>query len=158
MRLVTRLGLTALAFVLASGAASAQNDVTFQVDLNPYITTCQFDADNNTVTTPGDMNGWDNTAFALADDDSDGVYSGTYSLPEGDINYKFYVGGSTVIDWEADPNRMHTVVAGAQTIDVVTFNGPAVMDNCSAMTETYEITFTADMSVQVARGAFDPTC
>ena len=156
MRLATRIGLAAVALVLASGAANAQNDVTFQVDLNPYITTCQFNPDENGVTTPGSMNDWTNTEFELSDDDSDGVYTGTYSLAEGDIAYKFYVTDSSVLSWENDPNREYTVVSGAQTIDVADFNGPAPEDNCSATEEDYEITFTVDMNVQAARGAFDP--
>jgi hypothetical protein len=155
--------LAALALGLVAGSASAQNDVTFQVDLNPYITTCQFVPDDNGVLLRGSFNGFDEST-ALADDDDNGIYETTLSLAEGVIEYKFFVSNSSVLSWENDVtddggttnNRDYTVVAGAQTLDVVTFNGPAPEDNCSAMTMDYEITFTADMSVQVARGAFDP--
>lgn len=160
MRSATRVLLGAFAFVLAAGTASAQNDVTFQVDMNPYITTCQFDPAVNTVNTPGSMNSWDNTQFPLADADSDGIWSGTYSLPDSlvntTINYKFYVAGGGQLSWENDPNRSYTVTGGAQTIPVVTFNGPTPTDICNGTPQNYSLTFAVDMSVQIGRGAFDP--
>ncbi len=164
MRFATRLGLAALAFVLAAGSASAQNDVTFQVDLNQYITTCQFDAAANTVLVRGSFNGFDEST-ALTDSDGNGVYNTTLSLAEGAIEYKFFVGSNTVLSWENDVtndggttnNRDYTVVAGAQTLSAVNFNGPDATDSCNSVEEDYEVTFTVDMSVQVARGAFDPT-
>lgn len=154
MRSATRVLLGALAFVLVGGTAAAQNDVTFQVDMNPYITTCQFDPAANTVTVPGSMNGWNTAEFPLADADGDGIWTGTHSVPEGEITYKFYVGGSTILSWENDPNRTYTVTAGAQTIPAVAFNGPAPTPACS--TNSYTLAFLVDMSVQIGRGAFDP--
>lgn len=156
MRSATRVLLGALAFVLVGGSAAAQNDVTFQVDMNPYITTCQFDPAANGVTSPGDMNGWDTAQFPLADGDGDGVWTGTFSLPEGPINYKHYVTGSTLLSWENDPNRSYTVVAGAQTIPASAFNGPTPTDVCSGTEQDYALTFAVDMSVQIGRGAFLP--
>jgi hypothetical protein len=124
--------------------------------MNPYITTCQFDPAANGVTSPGDMNGWNTAEFPLADGDGDGVYSGTFSLPEGPINYKHFVTNSTVLSWENDPNRAYTVVAGAQTIPATAFNGPTPTDVCSGTAEDYALTFAVDMSVQIGRGAFLP--
>ena len=156
MRSATRFALAGFALVLWSGSAAAQNDVTFQVDMNAYITTCQFNPATNGVTSPGDMNGWDNTQFPLADADGNGIYAGTYSLPEGPINYKHYVTGSTILSWENDPNRPYTVVAGAQTVASSPFNGPTPADACSATTDTYDLLFAVDMSIQQGRGAFNP--
>ncbi len=156
MRSATRVLLGALAFVLVGGTAAAQNDVTFQVDMNPYITTCQFDPATNGVTTPGSMNGWNTAEFPLADGDGDGIWSGTFSLPEGEITYKHYVTSSSVLSWENDPNRTYTVVAGAQTIPATAFNGPTPTDACSGTEEDFTLTFLVDMSVQIGRGAFDP--
>ncbi|MFN3595901.1 MAG: T9SS type A sorting domain-containing protein [Rubricoccaceae bacterium] len=156
MRIATRLLLAAAAFVLWAGPAVAQNDVTFQVDMNAYITSCQFNPATNTVRVPGSMNGWETGAFQLADGNEDGIYTGTFSLPEGEIEFKYYVGGGGPITWENDPNRTYTVVAGAQTLPVVPFNGPAVENVCSAQQRNYEVVFTVDMRVQASRGAFDP--
>jgi|GEM_PF-6672132 len=156
MRSATRVLLGALAFVLVGGTASAQNDVTFQVDMNPYITTCQFDPAANGVTSPGDMNGWNTAEFPLADGDGDGVYTGTFSLPEGPINYKHFVTNSAVLSWENDPNRSYTVTAGAQTIPSSAFNGPTPTDACGGTEQDYTLTFVVDMAVQIGRGAFDP--
>lgn len=156
MRSATRYALAAFALVLWSGSAAAQNDVTFQVDMNAYIATCQFNAATNTVRTPGDMNGWDNAQFPLADADANGIYTGTYSLPAGPINYKHYVGGSTILSWENDPNRAYTVVAGPQTIAVSPFNGPAPANACGATSDDYDLLFQVDMSIQQGRGAFNP--
>ncbi len=159
MRSATRLFLAMVVVVLFAGSARAQNDVTFQVDMNPYITTCQFDPAANGVNSPGDMNGWDTAQFPLSDGDGDGVWSGTYSLPEGPINYKHYVTDSSILSWENDPNRSYTVVAGAQTISATAFNGPTPTDACGGpigVPTDYSFTFAVDMSVQIGRGAFNP--
>ena len=156
MRSATRLLLSAFALCLVAGTASAQSDVTFQVDMNPYITTCQFDPAVNTVNTPGDMNGWDNTQFPLTDADNDGIWTGTHPVAEGDILYKFYVAGGGPLSWENDPNRTYTVTAGPQTIPVVTFNGPAPSNACGGTPTDYTLVFAVDMSVQIGRGAFNP--
>lgn len=156
MRIATRLLLAAIALVLWAGPAAAQNDVTFQVDMNAYITSCQFNPATNTVRVPGSMNGWDTNAFPLADGNNDGIYTGTYSLPAGPITFKYFVGGGGPISWENDPDRTYTVVEGAQTIPVVAFNGPPVVNVCGGQQRNYEVVFTVDMRVQASRGAFNP--
>lgn len=156
MRSATRLLLGTMALLLVAGSARAQNDVTFQVDMNPYITTCQFIPASQGVNTPGDMNGWDTAQFPLADGDGDGIWSGTYSLPEGPINYKHYITNNTILSWENDPNRSYTVVAGAQTIAATAFNGPPPTDACSASNEDYDLIFAVDMSIALGRGDFRP--
>lgn len=152
MRSATRLLLSAFALFLVAGSASAQNDVTFQVDMNPYINAGLFDPAVNTVNTPGDMNGWDTAQFPLTDANNDGVWTGTHPVAEGPINYKFYVAGGGTLSWENDPNRTYTVTAGPQTLPVVVFNGPAV----GGTPVNYTFTFAVDMSVQIGRGAFNP--
>lgn len=155
MRSATRVLLGALAVVLVAGSARAQNAVTFQVDMNPYIATCQFNPATSGVTVPGSMNGWNTAEFPLTNNGS-GVFTGTHDVAEGEINYKFYVTNSAILSWENDPNRTYTVVAGAQTIPVVTFNGPTPEDNCAATEQDYAVTFAVDMSVQIGRGGFNP--
>lgn len=156
MRTATRLLLGALAFVLLGTAAQAQNDVTFQVDMSPYIASCQFNPATHTVTTPGSMNGWGVTQYPLTDPDNNGIYTGTYSVAAGEIKYKFHVGGNQTLNWEQTSDRAYTVVAGAQSVPVVTFAGPTPTNVCSATSKKYTLTFLVDMSVQMGRGAFNP--
>jgi hypothetical protein len=150
MRTATNLALVVCAGVLWAGSALAQDtyDVTFQVDMSACIVGGQFDPETEAITTPGSMNGWDTSQFPLADDDEDGVYTGTFALPEGQIFYKFFASGP--LGWEQDPNREYTVTTEPdQEIPEVLFNG------ICGSAEDYEIVFSVDMSVAIARGAFD---
>ena len=164
MQFATRTLLAAFALVLWAGSASAQNDVTFQVDLQPYIDTCQFDPSGtppqDSVFVRGSFNDF-SKANPLADADGDGVYTGVVSLPEGGITYKFYTNNESMLGWENDVtdngtnDRDYTVTAGAQTIASVQFNKGNPVDNCSAVEETYELTFVVDMTTPIGRGDLD---
>ena len=170
MRLATRTLLAALGLVLFAGTASAQNDVTFQVNLKPYIDSCQFDPmGSDSVLVRGSFNDWSNapdgggeaTYNVLTDADEDGTYTGTFSLEAGEINYKFYAGtpetdGDDELGYEDGDNRTYTVVEGAQTIPTVQLNKGDVVDSCGKTTETYDVTFVVDMTQQIARGSLDP--
>ena len=95
------------------------------------------------------MNGWDTAAFPLADGDSDGIYTGTYALEAGTINFKYFASGP--LGWEQDPDRTYEVTTEpSQTIPVSGFNGICGSE------EDYEIVFSVDMNVAIQRGAFDP--
>ena len=159
MRIATRLGLAALAFVVLAGTSSAQDkNVTFQVDMQPYIDLCQHDTETDAVEIRGNIFGWDDTAPDL-NYDGDGTYSYTAQIAEGTaVTYKFFSTGG--LDYEDQTgDRMYTVTADAdQTVPEVTFADGTPEDLCGVTTtdENYEVTFTVDMSVQLARGAFDP--
>ena len=164
MRTATRLVLVAFAFVLAAGSAGAQNDVTFQVDLQPFIDACQFDGSGDTpqdsVFVRGTFNDYSKANPLTLD--SDGLYTTTISLPEGNVSYKFYTNNEDMLGWEdnvsdggANENdRDYVVVGGAQEIPSVTFN-KTVSNQCGATEETYELTFVVDMTVPIARGDLD---
>ena len=165
MRFATRTLLAAFALVLWTGTASAQNDVTFQVNMQSFINSCQFDPTGtppaDTVFVRGSFNGFDKS-LPLTDDNSDGVFTGTASLAEGAIDYKFNTSNEAVLGWENDVNdggpngnRDYTVVAGAQTIPVATYNKP-VEDKCGTVDKTYDLTFVVDMSTAIGRGDLDP--
>ncbi|WP_094545204.1 T9SS type A sorting domain-containing protein [Rubricoccus marinus] len=157
MRLATRLGLAALAFVLAAGAAQAQN-VTFQVDMQRYIDSCQHDPASDVMEIRGNVFGWDDSAPDMTyDGDGTYSYSADFTAEEA-ISYKFFsTGGLGYEDQTGD--RAYTVTADAnQTVAEVTFADGDPVDACNstAVEEDYEVTFAVDMSVQTARGAFDP--
>ena len=59
-------------------------DVVFAVDMNPALT-----PGTTSVAWAGTANGWNNTANPMSDDDGDGVYEVTISLPAGAREYKF---------------------------------------------------------------------
>ena len=61
----------------------AQNDVTFKVDMNDYI------GDFTEIQLNGTFNGWCGSCNPMADDDADGVWEVTLSLPAGPIEYKY---------------------------------------------------------------------
>ena len=155
MRSATRFALAAFAFVLWSGSAAAQTNVTFQVNMQPYITSCQFKPTIDKAVVRGTINDWSGDAFALADPNNDGVYTGTFPLPAGDIAYKFVSTGSNSFE-DDTPNRTFTVAGAAQTIPVVTFaDGPPV-NACGASNQDYDLLFSVDMSIERGRGTFNP--
>ena len=174
MRSATRLALAAFAVVLWSGSAAAQNDVTFQVNLQPFLTSCQFKPATETVFVRGTFqaNAAGEGSYSLANpltDAGNGVYTATIPIAEGPIAYKFYVGKTAtpgtegILGWEdkvpdggpSENDRDYVVVAGAQTVPVVDFNKP-VADNCGTTDIEYDLTFAVDMSIQQSFGRFNP--
>ncbi len=157
MRFATRSLLAAFALVFAAGTASAQKNVTFQVDMTPYVTSCQFDDATEDVVVRGSFNDWSGDGTMLADDDGDNVFTGTFPFAEEDtLNYKFVSTGDLGFE-DATGNRTYIVTADAdQTIETVTFADGDPVDQCSATEQTYEVTFAVDMTQQIARGALDP--
>jgi len=138
---------------LTTEIALAQNDVTFQVRMNIKMLEGTFRPDlGDIVTVPGDMNAWNNTADTLTDGNGDSIYTKTLSLPTGGITYKFFktLRGS---DWEGDPNRTYTVVAGPQTIPAVYFDRDSVYDPPTA---NVPVTFQVNMRVKMLEGTFQP--
>ena len=160
MRSATRFALAALALVLWSGSAAAQNNVTFQVDLSQYVTSCQF---NPATDTPFVRGSFQTPPFNTSNPltaAGNGIYSATVSIPAGGITYKFYVGQTAtpgtpgLVGWENGNDRAYTVTAGAQTIAPSAFNGPAVASICGS--PQYDVLFAVDMSIAQGRGAFRP--
>ena len=138
--------------LLMSFTALAQNNVTFQVNMSVQQSLGNFDpTSDDMVVVRGSFNGWSGNANSCTLIDS--IYTCTASIPAGDIEYKFVIvpGGGGGDVWESVPNRTHTVVAGAQTIDPVYFN------DLGWETTDVEVLFRVDMEVQILSGNFDPT-
>jgi hypothetical protein len=142
---------------LGAGTAQAQNDVTFQVNMKIKMMEQAFlPGSGDVVTVRGDFNNWGNDPDApdtLADVDNDSIYTGTVSLAEGAINYKFFKTLRSASDWEGDPARTYTVAAGAQTVDAVFFDRDDVYNPPSVMVP---VTFQVKMGVKMAEGSFLP--
>ena len=101
-------------------------DVVFSVDMNTTEGTTG-------VAWAGTINGWNNTSNPMSDDDMDGVYEVTISMPAGDHEYKFiqnadwglaesFNGSESCTTPPAEfVNRLVTV-EGATMLDVVCYN------------------------------------
>ena len=61
--------------------------VTFKVDMSEQLVV------SGVTIFGGSINGWDNTATPMADDDGDGIYEVTLDLLPGDHEYKFVNSG-----------------------------------------------------------------
>jgi len=146
------VGLALIPFFVI-GSALAQNNVTFQVRMNIKMRETTFQPGNgDRVRVAGDFNGWSTTADTLTDPNADSIYTITKSLAAGAINYKFFKtlrGGS---DWEGDPNRTYTVVAGTQTIPAVYFDRDSIYTPPIAA----PVTFRVNMRVKLLEGGFQP--
>ena len=81
----------------------------------------------------GAINGWNNTSNPMSDDDMDGVYEVTISLPAGDHEYKFiqnadwglaesFNGSESCTTPPAEFVNRVVTVTGAAMLDVVCYN------------------------------------
>lgn len=96
--------------------------VTFFVDMITAIAFGRFNPSVDTVQVRGEFNNW--VGWALSDDNSDGIYSGTFLISGAQglvFNYKFYLSSDV---WEDDPNRTLSLGPAntAQLLDTVFFN------------------------------------
>ena len=81
-------------YVTKRDTSEQSYDVDFSVDMN------SFTGDAFTgVFVNGTFNGWAGGSNPLADDDGDGVWTGTYNLPQGSHEYKF-----TLDEWAQQEN------------------------------------------------------
>jgi len=133
--------------------AIAQNNVTFQVDMNSV--------DPTTFTTPevnGTFNGWCGNCAAMTDADGDGVWDITIDIANGAYEFKFaadnwgiqenLLAGSwcTVTNFGFTNRTLN--VSGDTTLPVVCWNS---CDGCSSGPSSYNVIFEVDM-----RGVTDP--
>jgi len=134
----------------------ASRPVTFEVNMNRQVSLAAFNPATDFVEIRGDMNGWGGgTTWRLTDGDSDGIYTGTFSI-EGAANasvaYKFQSSAAGAPDsgYETIPNRTLTLgpVQTPQTASTVYFNNDSG--------QTRQVTFAVDMSVQEQIGNFNP--
>jgi hypothetical protein len=138
------LSLLAICFSIS---AFAQNNVTFQVDMNEYA------GAYTTVNLNGTFNAWCGPCAVMTETaPGSGVYAITVDIPAGPIEYKFTVdgwagqesltpGSSCTVTSGGFTNRSHNVAA-ATTLDVVCWNSCAA---CGVVV-TSDVTFQVDMN------------
>ena len=149
----TVLGPSGVAEVLPTVFFSNQStptpvrDVTFSVDMSVQIALGNFDPATGVVEVRGPFNDWVGTALTAGEN---GIYSGTTSVAGNvgaNMQYKFWATG---LDYEGGSDRTFVLGAGgvAQTLPTVYFSDDSG--------QTRDVTFSVDMSVQIALGNFDP--
>ena len=141
------LFISLLCLFVFSFSAIAQNNVTFQVDMN--------NVDPTIFTTPevnGTFNGWCGNCAAMTDTNGDGIWDVTIDIANGAYEFKFaadnwgiqenLLAGSwcTVTNF-GFTNRTLTV-SGDTTLPVVCWNS---CDGCSSGPSSYNVTFEVDM-------------
>ena len=130
--------------------------VTFAVNMSRQVSLAAFNPATDFLEVRGDMNGWNGgTVWRLTDGDSDGIYTGTFSIEgaaNASVEYKFQSSAAGAPDsgYEAIPNRTLTLgpVQTPQTASTVYFNNDSG--------QTRQVTFAVDMSVQAQIGNFNP--
>lgn len=150
-------GILALVILLgiAGDLAVAQTgDVEFRVNMRIKMLEGTFQpGSGDIVTVPGSFNSWSTTVDTLKDLDGDSIYTKIITIPTGAIQYKFYKTLRGGIDWEGDPNREYTVVAGSQQLPVVYFDRDTVYNPPAA---NVPVTFQVNMRVKMLEGTFLP--
>ncbi len=150
--------LFALVFVL-EGVTLAQNSVTFRVRMRVKMLEGTFrPTRGDYVRVAGSFNDWGNSLDTLKDvAPTDSIYEKAVSLPAGAVTYKFLArrnpAGPDTLDWEADPNRTYTVVAGTQSVPLVWFDNDSVV---SGPPTNGNVTFRVNMKIKMAEGSFRP--
>ncbi len=140
--------------LLFTSFAYATGDVTFQVNMKIMMMEGKFlPGSGDLVYVTGDFNGWVATADTLADGNGDSIYTKTITgMAEGLINYKYYKTLRGGLDWESNPNRTYTVVAGAQNAPLVWFNE----DSVYTPPVNAAVKFQVNMRVKILEGTFRP--
>jgi hypothetical protein len=139
---------------VASDTAFAQTNVTFQVNMKMKMRETGFQpGSGDIVRVAGSFNDWGNSLDTLKDVDGDSIYTKTITtIPEGAITYKFLKTLRLGSDWESDPNREYTVVAGNQTIPAPYFDRDSVYTPPSFA----NVTFQVNMKIKVLELTFKP--
>ena len=161
MKTLSRLSAVfALTAALAWPALAVQ--VTFQVNMEVQTELGLFSPNDDFVLVSGSFNGWSETAGILTQSATNAsVYEGTFDVGAAGTfpNYKFIKSRLGIgLQWENNgvgeggaQNRWFQVPESDSFLPVVFFN------NITNVAVHYtEVTFTVDMSVQIAQGSFDP--
>ena len=137
--------------VLTSWGLSAQNTVTFSVDMNEYA----GDAYSN-VYVNGSFNGWCGECAIMSDEDGDGVWMVDIDLPDGSHEFKFTLDGwngqeifeggeSCTLTTSGFTNRL-IQVAGDATLPTVCWNSCVACGETDTGAVEYDVTFQVDMN------------
>jgi hypothetical protein len=148
---------TACSLLLSMGFAWAQNQVTFQVDMDLYSGPAYGGVFLN-----GSFNGWCGVCAPMSDADGDGIWSITVDLPNGNHEYKFtldgwtgqemFVGGEPcTLTTGAFTNRLVNI-SGSTTLPAVCWNGCYTCD--APPPSPQPVTIKVDMSTYAGSFAF----
>lgn len=112
-------------------------NVTFQVDLSALCDTV------DSVDVAGSLNAWGGGDM-LTDPDGDGIYTGSFDVPAGEIQYKsrYHAGGNT--NWEGGGNKVHMLTA--DTVLPVRCFGNDAYGACNPKPAPSDFTFMVDVS------------
>lgn len=129
----------------SSDDGSCLFNITFNVDMN-----CETGFTNVNVTGPAVT--WCANCLPLSDGDGDGIWSGTFVLPEGDYEYKYnvndFAGQEDLID------DMNNGASCAPITDFATYaNRQIYMDGTTVINDTYG---SCDPCVPGGPGCTDP--
>jgi len=134
---------------LGSHPYVAGNPVTFSVDMSFQTTLGNFVPGTDVLDVAGSFNGWSGGDM-LTDDDADGIYTGTFNIPAGAIEYKFRINSN----WDTSEgidNRTYTVVEGDNVLPTVWYGNQEPVG-----TANVEVFVQVDMTVQLLNGNFNP--
>jgi hypothetical protein len=131
--MIKNISLVILLGVMFS--SPAQDNITFQVNLNQAIIENQFsESDGDIVVIRGSFEGWQSNEYKLTDDNNDSVYTGTFFIdtgPDSLIEYKFCViknTGEVYWEWYPDPeniphgNRVLLLTGNSQVLPATKFH------------------------------------
>ncbi len=146
----------------ALGSLVAQQEVTFTVNMqNQTVPAEGVHVAGNWQSEAGLPNDWEPNTATMADDDGDGIYSYTCTLPDGVYEYKFVNGNAWGSDETQIPavcqvgggnsNRFFVVDGVSPAMPAVAFNGSSAVD---AGVIFKPMRFTVDMPSSVT---IDPT-
>jgi hypothetical protein len=132
--------------------ASQNSNVTFSVDMSQYSGSTA-----NGVFVNGTFNSWCGSCNALTDANADGIWEGTFSIPNGVIEYKFTVDGwndqenlmvgmPCVLTTGNFTNRVLTV-AGNATLPTVCWNSCAACGGGGMSGDSINITFKVNTAL-----------
>ena len=127
----------------------AEVAVTFSVDMSFQEALGNFDPENDIVDVAGSFNGWGATVSLLSDDDSDGIYEGTFNVPIGAIEYKFRINSN----WDTSENIDNRTadISGETVLPTVWYGNQEPVELTNV-----EVQIFVDMTVQILAGNFDP--
>jgi hypothetical protein len=116
----------------------------FNVDMNTQIAVGDFVPGTDVVYIAGSVWGWaepgTNPDLELLDGNGDGIYSGTYSMTIGEVQYKYFDGPSWANgEWDGGDNRVVNAYPGTMVHDVFALE--------------YLVTFTVDDGTNPIEGA-----
>ena len=115
--------LLCCALLGAAASTTAQNAVTFRVDMSDYTGSYVYGG----VFVNGGFNGWCGACAPMSDANGDGVWEITIDLPAGNHEYKFTLDGWSAQEQFAGGETC-TLTTSGFTNRLVTVSGPATLD------------------------------